>query len=99
MPWELIYTSAPRGLTPGQAGFCTVARTVDLREGLAQRLEQISSYHYVEYGGASLQRRNPTISAYRILDIRGTKFHVLSRILPCGLDFTGRSNHLAHHLI
>ena len=98
MPWELIYTSAQRGLISGQSGFCTVARTADLRESLAQRIEQISSYHYVEYAGASA-RRNPVISAYRVLDLRGTKFHVLSRILPCGLDFTARTNHLAHHLI
>ena len=99
MPWELIYTSAQRGLISGQSGFCTVARTTDLRESLAQRIEQISSYHYVEYAGTSQPRHNPVISAYRVVDLRGTKFHVLSRILPCGLDFTARTNHLAHHLI
>ncbi len=100
MPWELIFTSAPRGLAVGQSGFCTVARTGDLREALAQRLHQISAYHYLDSGaGALASRRNPTIFAYRILDIRGTRLHVLSRVLPCGLDFTGRSNHLAHHLI
>jgi len=100
MPWELIYTSAPRGLALGQSGFCTVARTADLREALVQRLEQISSYHYLEPPTAgNVSRRNPIIFACRFLDIRGTKFHVLSRILPCGLDFTARTNHLAHHLI
>ncbi len=99
MPWELIYTSAPRGLVHGQSGFCTVARTSDLREALAQRLEQISSYHYLEFAGVNASSRNPTISAYRILDIRGTRFHALTRILPCGLDFTARTNHLAHHLV
>ena len=99
MPWELIYTSAPRGLISGQSGFCTVARTRDLRESLAQRLEQISSYHYLEYAGTNAPQRNPIISAYRLMDLRGTKFHVLSRILPCGFDFTARTNHLAHHLV
>lgn len=99
MPWELIYTSAPRGLVSGQSGFCTVARTSDLREAVAQRLEQISSYHYLEFSGTGATTRNPTISAYRMLDIRGTRFHAVTRILPCGLDFTKRTNHLAHHLV
>jgi hypothetical protein len=97
MGWQLIYTSAPRGLLTGQSGFCTVARSSGLRDAVAQRLEQLSSYHHLEVSGASA--RNPTISAYRILDIRGTKYHVLTRIRPCGLDFTSRTNHLAHHLV
>lgn len=99
MPWQLIYTSAPRGLLSGQSGFCTVARSGDLREALAQRLEQISSYHYLRVAEAAVASRNPTVSAFRILDLRGTKYHVLTRIQPCGLDFTARTNHLAHHLV
>jgi hypothetical protein len=99
MPWQLIYTSAPRGLLSGQSGFCTVARSADLREALVQRLEQISSYHYLRVSGGGADGGNPTISAFRILDIRGAKYQVLTRIQPCGLDFTARTNHLAHHLI
>ena len=99
MPWQLIYTSAPRGLLSGQSGFCTVARSGDLREALAQRLEQISSYHYLRVAEAATANRNPTVSAFRILDLRGSKYYVLTRIVPCGLDFTARTNHLAHHLV
>jgi hypothetical protein len=99
MPWQLIYTSAPRGLLSGQSGFCTVARSADLREALVQRLEQISSYHYLRVSEAATAKSNPTISAYRIVDLRGAKYHVLTRIQPCGLDFTARTNHLAHHLV
>jgi hypothetical protein len=99
MPWQLIYTSAPRGLLSGQSGFCTVARSADLREALVQRLEQISSYHYLRVAEAATANRNPTISAFRLLDLRGAKYYVLTRIQPCGLDFTARTNHLAHHLI
>lgn len=99
MAWQLIYTSAPRGLLSGQSGFCTVARSRELREALAQRLEQISSYHYLSVADAATARRNPTVSAFRILDLRGTKYHVLTRIQPAGLDFTARTNHIAHHLI
>jgi GTPase-associated protein 1, N-terminal domain type 2 len=99
MPWQLIYTSAPRGLLSGQSGFCTVARSSDLREALVQRLEQLSSYHYLRVSEAATAKSNPAISAYRLLDLRGTKYYVLTRIQPCGLDFTARTNHLAHHLI
>jgi hypothetical protein len=99
MPWQLIYTSAPRGLLSGQVGFCTVARSGDLREALAQRLEQISSYHYLRVAEAATANRNPTVCAFRILDLRGSKYYVLTRIQPCGLDFTARTNHLAHHLV
>jgi hypothetical protein len=99
MPWQLIYTSAPRGLLSGQSGFCTVARSADLREALVQRLEQISSYHYLRVSEAATANRNPSISAFRLLDLRGAKYYVLTRIQPCGLDFTARTNHLAHHLV
>jgi hypothetical protein len=99
MSWQLIYTSAPRGLLSGQSGFCTVARSADLREALVQRLEQISSYHYLRVAEAATAKRNPAISAFRLLDLRGAKYYVLTRILPCGLDFTARTNHLAHHLV
>ncbi len=99
MPWQLIYTSAPRGLLSGQSGFCTVARSGDVREALVQRLEQLSSYHYLRVAEAATASRNPTVCAFRILDLRGTKYHVLTRIQPCGLDFTARTNHLAHHLV
>ncbi len=99
MPWQLIYTSAPRGLLSGQSGFCTVGRSEELRETLVQRLEQISSYHYLRVSAVGKDGGNPTISAFRILDIRGAKHQVLTRIHPCGLDFTARTNHVAHHLI
>jgi hypothetical protein len=99
MAWQLIYTSAPRGLLSGQSGFCTVARSAELREALVQRLEQISSYQYLRVSSVSTGGGNPTISAFRIVDIRGAKYQVLTRIQPCGLDFTARTNHLAHHLI
>ena len=76
MPRQLIYTSAPRGLTPGQSGYCTVARSRDLREALIPRIEKLSYYTPEANGGAGA-----VICAHRILDLRGTHFHVLSRIV------------------
>jgi hypothetical protein len=92
MPRQLIYTSVPRGLAPGQSGYCTVARSRDLREALIPRLEKLSYY-------TPEPNYNPIICAHRVIDLRGAKFHVLSRISDAGLDFTKRRSFLAHHLI
>ncbi len=91
MAWQLIYTSAPRGLTPGQSGYCTVARSRGLAEGLGARLEKIS---YREPGGAPA-----AICAHRVVEWRGARHHVLTRVVDAGLDFTKRRSFLAHHLI
>jgi hypothetical protein len=99
MPWQLIYTSAPRGLKPGQTGFCTVACSENLREIIVQRLERWSVYHHLTLQASTTGISNPIIAVYRILDLRDEKYHVLSRIQDAGQDFTLRSNHLAHHLV
>lgn len=98
MPWQLIYTSAPRGLTSGQSGFCIVARSAGLREGLVQRLEQFSAYQHLKAATAGAGV-NPVIAACRIVDLRGARYYVLTRIRDAGLDFTARTNHVAHHLV
>jgi hypothetical protein len=65
-----------------------------MRDALMLRLEQLSYYQHLSLTGG--QER--PIFTYRIVDIRGSRFHVLSRIQDAGLDFTGRTNFLAHHL-
>jgi hypothetical protein len=94
MPQQLIYTSAPRGIVAGRSGYCTVARSAAMREALALRLEQLSYYQHLSLGGAAER----PIFAHRLIDIRGSRFHVLSRIQDAGLDFTGRTNFMAHHV-
>lgn len=91
MPSQLIYSSVARGLTPGQSGYCTAARSKDLREALIPRLEKLSYYTAGE--------GSPVVCAYRIVELRGARFHVLSRICDAGLDFTKRKSFLAHHLV
>ena len=95
MPQQLIYTSAPRGLVAGRSGYCTVARSATLREALMLRLEQYSYYDHLSLVGG----RERPVFAFRVIDIRGTRYHVLSRIQDAGLDFTGRTNFIAHHLV
>lgn len=95
MPQQLIYTSAPRGVVAGRAGHCTVARSATMRDALMLQLEKLSYYQHLSLSGG--QER--PIYCSRLVDIRGSRYHVLSRIQDAGLDFTGRTNFLAHHLV
>jgi GTPase-associated protein 1, N-terminal domain type 2 len=95
MPHQLIYTSAPRGLVAGRSGHCTVARSASLREALILQLEKFCYYQHLSLSGG----QDRPIFASRIVDLRGARFHVLSRIQDAGLDFTGRTNFVAHHLV
>ena len=95
MPQQLIYTSSPQGLMPGRSGYCTVACSEGMREALQLNLEQISYYDHL----TGVAGQQPVVQAYRILNIRGSQFHVLSRIADAGLDFTKRTNFIAHHLV
>lgn len=96
MAWQLIFTSAPRGLAMGRSGFCTVARHAAIRDMLVSEIERHSSYHHLHEAGSG---QNPVISSHRILSIRGERYHLLSTIRDCGLDYTNRTNHIAHHLV
>ena len=93
MAQQLIFTSAVAGLNPGSSGYCTVARSETMRDAVVARLEQWSIYTH------DAEHKNPVIGIYRVLNLRGTVFHVLTRIVDSGLDYTGRTNFLAHHLV
>jgi hypothetical protein len=95
MPQQLIYTSAPRGVIAGRSGHCTVARSAAMRDALMLQLEKLSYYQHLSLTGG--QER--PIYCCRILDLRGSRYHVLTRIQDAGLDFTGRTNFIAHHLV
>jgi hypothetical protein len=95
MPQQLIYTSAPRGVIAGRSGHCTVARSAAMREALMLQLEKLSYYQHLSLSGG----RERPIHCCRLLDIRGSRYHVLTRIQDAGLDFTGRTNFVAHHLV
>jgi len=92
MARQLVFTSAPQGLTPGRTGYGTVARHADLRERLVSALEQMSSF-------PSDWQPTPVICSFRLLDIGGMRIPVLSRLVDAGHDYTHRSHFLAHHLI
>jgi len=94
MALQLIYTSAPRLLQAGRTGFGTVAKHPAIRGGLQSEIERFSQFSRQE--GLKPDR---VIFQYRCLSISGTGFHVISRLKDAGPDYTGRTNHIAHHVI
>ena len=99
MAYELIYTSAPKGVLRGSSGFCVVACTKGMGPRLMLLLESLSAYkplypHYAENAWD-----NPVSRSHYICDINGEEQHILSRICFNGVDYTQRSNKLASHLI
>jgi hypothetical protein len=99
MSQELHYTSAPRGLKPGSRGFATVAATANLPEALADRLEGLSAYQAVYAPGDPSAALNPIAYVHVRLTVGGQVQDVLSRIGPAGLDYSGRPNKYAHHVV
>ncbi len=97
MAWELVYTSAPRGLTTGSTGFCTVAHSQGLPASLQPRLEALSGYRPPRQkpdDGAM-----PVRYSHVLLNHAGQTLSVLSRVAAAGVDHTGRSNKLADHRV
>lgn len=89
--YQLIYTSAPRLLEAGKTGFGTVARSRELPQPLVAYLERISSYDRAENIGSFLY--------YSVYTMGGLGYHIFSRIADCGVDYTKRTNHIAHHWV
>ncbi len=94
MAWQLIYTSAPRLLEAGRSGFGTVARHRQISPLLVSAIERASQFARLQ--GLDAGR---TIYCHRIIAVAGGRFHVLSCIRDAGADYTGRTNHIAHHVI
>ena len=99
MPHELIYTSAPSGLRPGSTGYCTVAQTPGLPTDLAEQLEALSHFRHLKVGDDPTHNGNPLAFAHSILTMGYRVHHVVSRVADSGVDHSGRSNFLAHHVV
>jgi hypothetical protein len=95
MARQLIFTSAPQGLEPGRSGYCTVARHKDIRSRLVRELERLSVYDYNQQGDGPKAK----VALFRKLALGSEEFFVVSRISDAGLDYTNRTNYIAHHLI
>jgi hypothetical protein len=94
MASQLLYTSAPRLLEAGRTGFGTVARHRAVSGLLVASVERASQF--ARLSGLSARR---VVLSHRIIHAGAASYHVLSCIRDAGSDYTGRTNHLAHHLI
>jgi GTPase-associated protein 1, N-terminal domain type 2/GTPase-associated protein 1, middle domain len=99
MSQELLYTSAPQGLKPGSRGFCTVISSSGVSTNLLTRLESLSAYRHVFPPGHPDAKKNPVCFSHLILNIGGQAVSVLSRISDYGVDYSQRTNKLAHHIV
>lgn len=97
MAWELVITSAPKGLKPGSSGFCPVLATRGIPPNLLDRLEALSGYRHQEIGSGT--GRNPVVWSHTIVRLGTETYHVLSRVADAGRDYSGRSNKVAHHVV
>jgi hypothetical protein len=93
--YELLVTSAKRGLQAGRSGFSAVLRTHGMHPELQSRLESLSGYRHLFPQG---DPRNPVIQSHSTIDSVAGKFSVFSRTVDAGSDYSGRSNKLSHHL-
>lgn len=96
---ELLYTSAPAGLKKGSRGFCTVLVTEGTPINLSQRLESLSSYRHIYQPGHDKDDLNPTCYSFLRFPLGGRNVHVISRIAAYGVDYSQRTNKIAHHVV
>lgn len=96
---ELLYTSAPKGLKPGSRGFCTVLSTSGMSAPVATTLESLSGYRPVFPPDDPRAHQNPIVYSHLLMSLSGRRSHVLSRIADYGLDYSQRTNKLAHHVV
>ncbi|WP_459558060.1 GAP1-N2 domain-containing protein [Lacunimicrobium album] len=99
MALELLFTSAVQGLKSGSQGYCTVQCTQAMPGPLAERLEALSAYRPIYPSQSEQAKLNPVNVAYWRIRAVGKTFPVLSRIADYGLDYSQRTNKLAHHLV
>ncbi len=77
----------------GRTGFATVARNRQIPEKLAMLVERCALYE--NHTGEV----KPVAYSSRSVVFFGRTYFVLTRTCDSGVDYTGRNNYLAHHLV
>ena len=99
MSHELMYTSVARGLRPGEHGFCTVAVTQGIPAALTDKLESLCGYRHLFPPSDQNAHLNPVLNSHLRVQVDGRNYHILSRVVDAGLDYSQRTNKFAHHLV
>ena len=99
MSYELIYTSAERGLKSGSRGFATVAMTEGMPAHCMQLCESMSGYVHVFDLNSEQYVINPVAWSHYRVKCGSTWYSLFSRVSAHAKDYTGRTNKIAHHLM
>ena len=95
MSFEFVHTSVAKGLR-GDSGFAVAVATRGLPPALEPALAELSAY---DFDGNRAVGADAIDWAHRILSVAGRSYTVLSRTAPCGSDWSGRPNRIAHHIV
>ncbi|MBM4021823.1 MAG: hypothetical protein FJ284_06205 [Planctomycetes bacterium] len=95
MAREIVITSVPRGVKLGRTGFQVAMQTAGLRDDLSAVLEKMAAYRHLPPGSGP----NPVCWFHRIARTVAGQVHVVGRIGDAGVDFSNRSNKLAHMVV
>ena len=95
MSFEFVHTSIERGAR-GESGFAIAAITRGLPAALEPALGELSAY---DFDPSRAVGADAVDWAHRIVSAGGRSYTVLSRTAPCGSDWSGRPNRIAHHLV
>ena len=99
MSFELIYTSAPKGLRSASSGFSTVAATAGISKLAMMKLEGLSAYEFCFNLSDPNANLNPSNFAHTTIQVGAERHSVLSRVGFAGPDYSGRANKIAHHFL
>lgn len=94
MAFQLVYTSSAKLLDAGRSGFGTVARSKSITPLVVSAIERVS-----QFANMRGLDRSRMIHVHRQITAGSNRLHVLTRICDAGADYTGRTNHIAHHLV
>ncbi|MBS1372166.1 MAG: hypothetical protein HPZ91_19650 [Lentisphaeria bacterium] len=97
--FELVHTSTQQGLLAGRSGFASVAFTEGIPANLITPVENLSGYKALFPPTHPDAPKNPVAFSYLRIRYGTATLRIISRIAPAGLDYTGRANKIAHHLI
>lgn len=97
MPSELVITSAVKGLIPGTYGFCAVAASREMNEQTRTALNTISGYRRLS--DSDENKNNPVAFSYLLFTMGRSTLRVMSRVCDAGVDYSNRTNKLAHFLV
>ncbi len=92
MAFEVVNTSVAAGLVAGEQGYCDALRTRGVPEGLCAMLSRLSHFD-PQMSGA-----HPAVGV-RMLRFAGSSWGLVTQVAPCGLDYSGRANRIAHHVL